>query len=439
MVLGRASAQILLAVFLVSGGAAIAQEEAPPSLEFSFSNPGARSMGFGGAFVALADDATAAFANPAGLIQLTEPEVSIEGRAWAYSTPFVEGGRIFGPATGLGLDTESGLLVGTSSQDISGLSFLSFVYPARNWSVAFYRHQLANYEFYSEMNSLFSGPWPGFPDSRARSWDLRKVTELDLTSYGVSAAYRVGDSLSLGLGVSHFRGEMLALSEIYGPQDPDAPIDFWRFQTFFSPDFLVESSRVYGRDADFAFLGGILWRVSERWKVGAVYRQGPEMGGATELRAGPQNRDEVPAGTIIALQPGKIRFPGVLGVGASFRSRAQRLTLGFEWDRVGYSSILKDSPEFYISEANELRMGAEYVFARSTPVVAARLGLWFDPDHSIRYLGQDSVAQAVLQPGSDEIHLAMGLGIVFKRVQLDVGIDLSDLVDTVSFSTIYTF
>jgi hypothetical protein len=47
---------------------------------FSLANPGARSLGLGGVFVALADDATAALADPAGLVQLTEPEVSVEGR-----------------------------------------------------------------------------------------------------------------------------------------------------------------------------------------------------------------------------------------------------------------------------------------------------------------------------------------------------------------------
>ena len=434
----RVSVLILL-FSLAVGGALAAQEEAPPALEFSFSNPGARSMGFGGAFVALADDATAAFANPAGLIQLVEPEVSIEGRAWSYATPFVEGGRIFGPPTGIGLDSVPGLQIGISSQSLSGLSFLSFVYPSGNWSVAFYRHQLASYEFYSEMDSLFAGPWPGFPDSRERSWDLRKVTELELTSYGVSAAYRVSETLSLGLGVSHHRGSMLVLSEIFGFQDSEQPFDFWSFQTFFAPEFLVESSRVAGDDSDFAFLGGLLWRLSERWNIGAVYRQGPELKGATELRAGPMNRDSLPAGALISLEPGKVKFPGVFGLGASFRSSDQRLTLGFEWDRVGYSSILKDSPEFILKDANELRVGAEYVVLVSTPVVAARLGAWFDPDHSIRYAGGDYVAQAVLQPGSDEVHLSAGLGVVFKRLQLDVGVDFSDLVDTVSVSTIYTF
>ncbi len=40
---------------------------------------GARAMGMGGAFIGIADDATAASWNPAGLIQLETPEVSIVG------------------------------------------------------------------------------------------------------------------------------------------------------------------------------------------------------------------------------------------------------------------------------------------------------------------------------------------------------------------------
>jgi hypothetical protein len=47
-------------VFLCSG--VRAQEVIEPAMV----NPGARSLGLGGAFVALADDATAAYANPAG-------------------------------------------------------------------------------------------------------------------------------------------------------------------------------------------------------------------------------------------------------------------------------------------------------------------------------------------------------------------------------------
>ena len=49
-------------------------------LQFNFSNPGARSLGMGGAFLGLADDASAAEANPAGLTILAKREISIEVR-----------------------------------------------------------------------------------------------------------------------------------------------------------------------------------------------------------------------------------------------------------------------------------------------------------------------------------------------------------------------
>ena len=54
--------------------------ESLSGLQFNFGNPGARSLGMGGAFLGLADDASAAEANPAGLTILRKPEITIEGR-----------------------------------------------------------------------------------------------------------------------------------------------------------------------------------------------------------------------------------------------------------------------------------------------------------------------------------------------------------------------
>src|SRR5436190_22101126 len=54
--------------------------ESLAGLQFNFGNPGARSLGMGGAFLGLADDASAADANPAGLTILRKTEVSLEGR-----------------------------------------------------------------------------------------------------------------------------------------------------------------------------------------------------------------------------------------------------------------------------------------------------------------------------------------------------------------------
>src|SRR4029434_9968397 len=55
----------------------------PPSLNFATSpspvGSGARAAGKAFAFIAVADDATAASHNPGGLVQLERPEVSIVG------------------------------------------------------------------------------------------------------------------------------------------------------------------------------------------------------------------------------------------------------------------------------------------------------------------------------------------------------------------------
>jgi len=185
-------------------------------------------MALGGAFVALADDATAAFANPAGLVQLSRPEVSLELRRRKYSTPYTEGGRASGAPTGLGIDTVDGIRTGLSEETTSGLSFLSFVYPGTKWSLALYRHQLADFLVRTEINGLFGIP----PEGGTRRYeDQRLVTELDIVGTGLSGAYKVSDRLSLGFGLSYFSGRLENQGAVYVVDIwPDT---FWERNSFF--------------------------------------------------------------------------------------------------------------------------------------------------------------------------------------------------------------
>src|SRR5712692_3772537 len=66
--------------------------ESLSGLQFNFGNPGARSLGMGGAFLGLADDASAAEANPAGLTILRKPEITIEGRNYQEEQVFTTSG-----------------------------------------------------------------------------------------------------------------------------------------------------------------------------------------------------------------------------------------------------------------------------------------------------------------------------------------------------------
>jgi long-chain fatty acid transport protein len=441
---------VVLVAVVIAPAIASAQET-PSTFEFSFSNPGARSLGLGGAFAALADDATAAFANPAGLVQLVSLEVSAEIRHWRYSTPYIEGGRYEGEPTGIGLDTTDGLRTAVSEEQLTGLSFLSFVYPKGRWSFAFYRHQLANFRAQTATQGLFPG------NSYPRAFDRMWSTELDIVSYGTAGAYRISDRFSLGLGIVYFRGSLDAPFQWSLPDDIDT------LQGLFGPtSFLPERQLANGEmaidDSDWGLSAGLLWTVAEYLSIGAFYRQGPEFGLLFNVVAGPLapeflDPEYTPGATILTIAT-PMQFPDVYGFGAAFRSSDGKLAVAFEWDRVGYSSIfdsfdpvvletLDDDLDLEVSltadDGDELRLGAEYAFLDLKPVLALRAGVWLDPDHRFRSISSDPEHRAMFPGGSDEIHVAVGLGLAFTSFQIDLAADFSELVDTASLSVIYSF
>ena len=428
---------ILLLVELLAPAGVSGQEiDAVVPLQFSFSDPGARSMGFGGAFVALADDATAAFANPAGLVQLLKPEVSIEGRRWSYSTPFTEGGRVEGLPSGFGIDATVGLRTATSEDDLTGLSFLSFVYPKENWSLAFFRHELASFEFFSETQGLFSG---GTDCCQIREFDQRATNNLEILSYGLSAAYRISDTFDVGLGLVYYDASFVSDATLFFGDD-DSPESAVAPNSYL-PERSLLGERIFFDDTDWALTAGFLWRLSERWSIGGVYRQAPEIDIDSELTAGEAVDLGVPPGGVLVRGSAVLELPELYGLGFAYRARDGRLTVTFQWDRVEYSNIADSLrlDDRAINDVDELHLGAEYVFLGSTPIIALRLGTWLEPDHQMRATSGAPVVRALLPRGDDEMHYTTGLGVAMQRFQIDLGMDFADRVDTVSLSAIYSF
>ncbi|MCP3963109.1 MAG: hypothetical protein GY719_35160 [bacterium] len=103
-------------------------------------------------------------------------------------------------------------------------------------------------------------------------------------------------------------------------------------------------------------------------------------------------------------------------------------------------SLGEDASDAALDDGDELHLGFEVVFPGTTPVVALRAGTWLDPDHRIRFEGTgDLLDEAIFRGGSDELHFALGVGIVFDRFKVDAAVDVSDLVSTASVSGIYSF
>jgi long-chain fatty acid transport protein len=415
--------------------------QALTSLEFSFSNPGARSLGFGGAFVSLADDATAAYANPAGLVQIARPELSIEGRSWSYSTPYTRGGRAAGAPTGWGIDTVDGPLRSESSAELAGLSFVSLVVPRKGWSFALFRHQLANFEFGLETQGVF-GPGSVVAGT-ARSIPQRSRVDLEILTHGVAVAMRPNDRFSLGLGLTRFEPRMSFLGWDYLWDESTVAAYF--SAASFLPERLIQFLDFEAREAAYGLSAGFLWRLSDGWSLGGLYRDTPELAFEVDIVAGPAHPD-LPAGSVLA--DGVRRpwdFPDVWALGLAYRSRDGRWTGAAEWRRVGYSSILESfppeelEPGEYLNDADEIHLGGEYTFFARSSVVAVRAGVWRDPDHNFGANTDNLFDRAIQVPGEDELHLAAGLGVALRSFQIDFGIDLSERIDTASLSVIYSF
>jgi long-chain fatty acid transport protein len=415
----------------------LSAQQAVVPLQLSFSDPGARSAGLGGAFVALADDATAAFANPAGLVQLLKPEISIEARNWSHTIPYTTNGRVEGDPSGRGLDVTAGLAKGEATYDTTGLSFLSLVLPVGDWSFALYRHQYADLEFTGETQGLFGG---GSDCCQERWSDQQMHSKQDIVSWGVSAAYRFSDRFSVGLGLTYFDVSMDSLTTEY-LWDVDSETGFFG-PTSFLPERLALTEYLFIDDEDWTFSGGFLWSPTSRWRIGGVYRQGFEVGLGNDIIAGVAVDYGVPPGTVIIRNRDvPAEFPDVYGLGVSYRGLEERLTLSFQWDRIQYSSIPESIglDDQTIDDADELHFGAEYVFLESSPVIAVRLGAWLDPDHQMYATVDDPYLLAVLPQGDDEWHYTGGVGLATRRFQVDLAADLSDRVNTISLSAIYNF
>jgi long-subunit fatty acid transport protein len=409
---------------ILSTASAAAQPFVAPRFSFNFSNPGARSLGFGGAFAALADDATAAYANPAGLVQLTRLEVSVEGRLWSRSPSFLAGGRFEGEPTGVGLDTVSGPVVGRTERETAGPSFASVVLSQGRWSFGLYGHRLARFEIASESQGFFLEPCVGcFPAERFPG--ARERVDLEIVTAGLTAAYRVNERLSFGLGVVHSDVSLATVSDFYLPDDDSLESRFGRIS--FLPERLLSTTTLSIDGTDWTVNAGVLWSVTGQLSAGLFYRQGARADGSNRFEA--PNVPDFPT----LLGAAEFEVPDIWGAGLAYRSKGGRITLAGEVDRVGYAGLIRvvDSDGEDLStreylDAWEYHLGAEYALLRRRPVLAFRLGAWVEAN------GDDLIDDRFT-------HLAAGLGLAAESYQIDLAGDFSEEGDTASLSFIYSF
>lgn len=417
----------------IGTASAINDLETNASIPFNFVNPGARSLGMGGAFIGLADDATTAYTNPAGLTQLRQTEIAIEGRRTNFSTPYVNGGTVATqPFSTAGLD------VADANSSVNNVSYLSVVVPHDRWAFAFYRHELSRFksDFRSDRSAIIND-FPLFQTSSS--------VDLTIINWGAAAAFSVNDRVSLGFGLSYYDFNFDTATGRYNQGQP----------------FELVSAPQRGDDNGIGFNLGARFQLHDQLSLGLSYRRAPRFEYSTSLTLlSFTGAEPVPQPQLLNSANG-LRFdvPDIWGAGLSWRP-TDAFVLNFDVDRVEYSQLTDGISTFFdpvaasrlkIDDGTEYHLGAEYTFSGLSVPFSLRGGVWRDPRHSVYF---DGVPRPNTDPGISldeafatlfgvgrgaQTHYSIGAGWAFPHFQLDFGADLSKGIDTYSLSGVYRF
>ncbi len=378
-------------------------------VDFRFNNPGARANAMGGAFIGLADDATAAYTNPAGLTVLTEPEFSVEYKIGKITTHF-----------------QDQVSKKEFDDTVSGLSFLSYVYPAENATIAFFRHQLLNTE-------------SNFTWHDADTEPQKVKASLDAVTLGIGAGFKLTDTFSIGLSI--------------GMAQLDYDLKSRRYDSTQSPPYpdVEEWETVSDTDNAEHYTVSLLWNPFEGFNIGMVYRMGPEF--ETVKQRYNWWQDPVSLNEYYLLEweyDHILKVPDVYGLGFSFRFLSN-FTTTFDINYIEYSDLTDDfindqgvkDTNWKIDDEVEVRLGLEYIIDINETPFALRAGYYYRPDHRLYYVGTDDLDMIRLfgDKGDDHDHIfSLGFGAVLsEKLQIDVAAAAGKYIKEGSLSIVYRF
>lgn len=405
---------------------AITDDEVNRVLQFNFSNPGARSLGLGGAFTGLADDATAGYANPAGLTILRTQEFSAEARYTSFDTPYASGGTVINNPFNTG-----GVGEASGSDSVTQLSFASWVYPTERATFSLYYHRVGDFQADIQADAI------EFVNANGNPTDQYLAANAQLSylvqNYGAAVGFKVSDTFSIGGSIAYSDFTISSRNGRFIDENDTQPFN---------------EQRQRGSDNDVIYALGALWQVTPQWSLGLAYNHGGDFSYQASnevLGSNPLRRlDRNPS----------FKVPNVFSAGLAFRPSDAWL-LSLDVNRIEYSrlsdglvTIFDDTPgaqpqPLAFKDGTEIRFGAEYAFLEMSTPFFLRGGVWRDPDHSLQYDRSRPancndfdacLAATLFRHGSDETHYSLGVGWAFTKFELNLAADMSDLVDTYSVS-----
>ena len=436
----------IIVVSQALAGQASAQQTSPGTSSMLLGAPvgaGARAMGMGGAFIAVADDATAASWNPAGLALLDRPQASFAGDASRIvdAAPSYELTRAFNS----GLRSVETGPASSSTRRSRDPAFASFVYPLtlRGWRVvpqfSYRRAVKADFSRRASQPYVYSES-TGFRETGRDEVTFDGGRGIDL--YSVGAGVRVHRIVAVGATVNVWRGrsdstDIRVVTGGYSLGTASGVLDPSSYRTTYEETF-------DGTNVDL----GVLVSPLHRLRIGAVVRKN-----LTVTRAYSYTRQYANwAGGITSQtygEHGDIAWPLSVGVGAAVMP-ADALTVSTDytrssWSKATYHFTSSDvqtingrgatiqtsgevvypamydpsspaRPYFNVPQHDswQLRSGAEFVWRRSASRALAsmpfRAGVYRNRSFLPRSNGD----------GRAGIGMTAGAGVLWRRLALNV-------------------
>jgi long-subunit fatty acid transport protein len=363
---------------------------------------GARAIGMGGAFIAVADDATAASWNPGGLIQLEVPEMSIVGAGF-YRQEDLD----------FRTNPEAN---GTNSVSETRINYLSATYP-----FALGKFNMVVSANYQNLYDL-TRDWDFILNQSSGNLSIMQDVDYEqdgtLSAWGFAYCLQISPQFSFGVTLNFWE------DGIY-KNKWEQTVDQKGSGTLAGYNFTFESRN----KSQFYFSGfnanlGILWNVTSKLNLGAVFK--------TPFTADIKKKSsfsssikfpDLPAADSSfsdrSTEPLDLDIPMSYGIGVAYRF-SDNFTASFDIYRTEWGDFeLKDSDgnktspisglpssESDIDHTYQVRMGAEYLFIQPKYVIPLRGGLFYDP--------------APAEGSPDNIYgFSLGSGIVIGRFIFD--------------------
>ncbi|PWT88907.1 MAG: hypothetical protein C5B54_09850 [Acidobacteria bacterium] len=414
---------------------AITDEELFRNFRFSFVNPGARATGMGNAFIALADDATAAEANPAGLTILDKPEVSFEFRNTQFDPATLNAINTFPPREqAVTIKSENAL------DTLNRPSFFCVVYPRKTNVFAFSRQEAVRIG--GNLNEIIQIllPKEGGGFIPLNVLNLTTANQ-NVVNWNFSFAHRFSKKLSVGGSIrySHLDWKTdvnnFLLLDVNGQQFP-----FPAFQT-----------HVDDTDSAVAWNAGVLYQASSKLFLGAVYKKNAKFS-VIETETGDS-----------AIKPGDfenvLKIPDIAGAGVRFEPN-DKIIVSSDLVHVEYSDLMEDFRPNYnyltdtypgigfkIDSTYEFHVGAEFlIFWKEIPI-ALREGYYYKPSNSLQIVStaelgpfDEQLVKVLFRKGNGASHITIGNGVVlFSNFQIDWGLDYSKTETNLVISSVFRF